>query len=323
MGDPPRFQAWQKAMGSSDSNLDVALHAALAGVKAVLGTVPSQIHTKDTFADLICEADVAADKAVHEVLASRVPTDSIVSEELAPSVNGTSCRLWIVDPLDATTAFVLGQHQVVSTMVSFMCDDRLEAAVIAFPFTDDWWYAVRGKGSWHNGVRVNCKSCLYLRDAWVDLNQYGDYRFETRSFARLDRALRKCCRLVTRQVPHSGVVCKIVDGQLAAVVHDNHDRKLKQAVWDLAPQILLVEEAGGIVVDSCGVNAREILERKQWTNGRIVGLRGPIVAAASKQIAQQLLDKLDARAVVAPFLRTVCVASAATIIGLLFARRRR
>jgi len=285
---------WLADSELDDPDLAVAFHASLAGSQALTQTVPSQVTSKGNFADLVCEADVAADKAVHAELTRRVPGDAVVSEELAPDSQATSRRLWIVDPLDGTTAFLLGERRVVSTMIALIREHRLEVSVITFPFSGDWWYAVKGKGAWHNGQRVACSPPSSVREAWVDLNQYGDIRFETSAFASLDRQLRSCCRLVTRLVPHSGIVCSVIDGQIAAVIHDNHHKKLKQAVWDLAPQVLLVEEAGGVALDSRGVSVRQVLEQRNWKSGRIVGLQGFVIIAASRHLSQQLLElRLD------------------------------
>jgi len=285
-----QFNKWLQGGHLQDADLSVALNAAFAGTQAVQTTAPTDVSSKGNFADLVCATDIAADKAIHAVISSCFPFDAVLSEELAPENNARSARLWIVDPLDATTALLFGARRMVSTMIALMRNGKLEVAVIAFPFTDDWWYAVRGEGAWHNGVRIRCQSPASLTNEWVDLNQYGDSKLETAAFTRLDHKLRSCCRLVTRQVPHSGVVCSVIGGQIAAAVHDNHPKKLKQAVWDLAPQILLAEEAGGLVVDSRGNNLREALEQQQWEKGRIVGIHGYIVIAGSKQLALQMLD---------------------------------
>ena len=52
-------------------------------------------------------ADHAAERAAHEWIERRFPTDGIVGEELG-TVRRDSRRQWIVDPIDGTKTFVRG-----------------------------------------------------------------------------------------------------------------------------------------------------------------------------------------------------------------------
>lgn len=85
------------------------------------------------------------------------------------------------------------------------------------------------------------------------MNHYGNGTYETSAFKKLDQKLRsnEGARFVTRMVPHSGIVTKIADQRqkLAAVIHDNNSQTVKQAAWDIIPAQILLEEAGGVMVN--------------------------------------------------------------------------
>jgi myo-inositol-1(or 4)-monophosphatase len=69
-----------------------------------------QVSAKSTPTDLVSEADLAAERAIRELLARRRPADGFVGEEGAHAV-GTSGLSWVVDPLDGTINFLFGIPQ--------------------------------------------------------------------------------------------------------------------------------------------------------------------------------------------------------------------
>jgi myo-inositol-1(or 4)-monophosphatase len=65
------------------------------------------VRTKSTATDPVSEADVAAERAIRDMLADARPDDAIVGEE-GDDVAGTTGRRWIVDPLDGTVNYLYG-----------------------------------------------------------------------------------------------------------------------------------------------------------------------------------------------------------------------
>ncbi len=72
------------------------------------------VQSKSTPTDLVSEADLAAERAIRDLLAARRPGDRLLGEEggESPLGNGepTGVR-WIVDPLDGTINFLFGLPQ--------------------------------------------------------------------------------------------------------------------------------------------------------------------------------------------------------------------
>ena len=66
--------------------------------------------SKSTPTDLVSEADLAAERAIRELLAGRRPDDGFVGEEGEASAGSSGLR-WVVDPLDGTVNFLFGIPQ--------------------------------------------------------------------------------------------------------------------------------------------------------------------------------------------------------------------
>ncbi len=71
----------------------------------------ASVSSKSTPTDLVSEADLASQRAIHELLAAERPEDGFLGEEEGASVPGQSGLRWIVDPLDGTVNFLFGIPQ--------------------------------------------------------------------------------------------------------------------------------------------------------------------------------------------------------------------
>jgi len=105
-----------------DALLALAAHAArIAGellLERAARGAQRDVSSKSTPTDLVSEADIAAERAIREVLLARRPHDGFLGEE-GSSDAGSSGLRWIVDPLDGTVNFLFGIPQwCVSVAVS-------------------------------------------------------------------------------------------------------------------------------------------------------------------------------------------------------------
>lgn len=270
-----------------NEDMIVAIRAAARAGEEILRGYGKLHHIREKgISDLVCEVDLAADKAILEELRQLRPGDEIISEELSPSKIEKVGRCWVVDPLDATLAFVFEAGREFPSVLIALRDQAItRIGVVLFPLTAEWFYAVRGGGAYKNSVRLSTASQVTdLCGAWVDMNQYGHVELETPQFAILRERLRLPggARLVTTLVPHSGIAVRIAEGtkKISAVIHDNNRRKVKQESWDVAAAQLILEEAGGVFLNFKGERYNPFKPE-------------PIVAAASSEIATQIFSLLD------------------------------
>ncbi len=101
-------------------------------------------------ADIVTEADLAAEETICAVLRASHPDFGIFSEEQG-LVEGEAEYLWIVDPLDGTNNFVVGIPQF-GVSVALTHKQETVLGVVYHPVTDVLWRASRGRGAWRNDV---------------------------------------------------------------------------------------------------------------------------------------------------------------------------
>ena len=134
--------------------LEVAREAARAAARELLprfGDRARGVTTKSTPTDPVSEADIAAERAVREVLAHRRPDDRVLGEEEGASGSGE--LRWLVDPLDGTVNFLFG---IPAFAVSVACEDGDGgvAGVVLDPVRDECFAATRSGGAVLNGQRL-------------------------------------------------------------------------------------------------------------------------------------------------------------------------
>lgn len=264
-----------------DADVGLAMHAARAAGQVIqrgYGTL-NQVEQKDV-GDLVSQVDHDADWAASVVL-RRESNLPILSEELNSET--VRCdRMWIVDPLDASSAFLMqAGREYPAVLIALREDDHTTLGVVYFPLTEQWYYARRGRGAWRNGRRLICDRPAALANVWVEMNQYGNAAWETTFFADLRSRLRsrEGASLVTCGPPNSGVAMRIANGEgrLAAAIHDNNPVHVKQAAWDIAAPQVILEEAGGVFLNA----------RRESANPFVAE---PLIVAQSKAIAHQIID---------------------------------
>jgi myo-inositol-1(or 4)-monophosphatase len=100
----------------------------------------AEIASKSTPTDLVSEADLASERAIRELLASRRPGDGFVGEEGGSSASTDSGLSWIVDPLDGTVNFLFGIPQWCVSVAVADADEVL-AGVVYDPNRDELFSA--------------------------------------------------------------------------------------------------------------------------------------------------------------------------------------
>jgi myo-inositol-1(or 4)-monophosphatase len=131
--------------------LEVAIAAARSAGDVLVARYPHAargVATKSTPTDLVSEADLAAERAIRDVLAQRRPDDAIVGEE-GDDVAGSSGLRWIVDPLDGTVNYLFGIPQ---WSVSVACEGRV--GVILDPLRGELFTVREGEAALLDGVTM-------------------------------------------------------------------------------------------------------------------------------------------------------------------------
>ena len=94
--------------------------------------------------DPVTAADRAAERAMRQVLEDHAPNDGVFGEEFG-RVDGPSGRLWVLDPIDGTRAFMTGLT-CWTVLIALHVEGRTVLGVIDQPYLDERFVGVHGEG---------------------------------------------------------------------------------------------------------------------------------------------------------------------------------
>ena len=195
----------------------------------------------------VTEADLAIESELLAVLSRERPDDSILSEESGEI--GAGQRRWVVDPLDGTSLY-LRRAAGWGTFITLQDNGESVLALVTRPLESRCWWAVRGEGAFGSRLddvraepkRVTISQARTIHEARVA--GIGD---------RSSRELEILARLDGWTVPKTHSFDGMAGGELDVVVI------LGGHVWDHAPCVLIVEEAGGRFRDRRGGKRLDLL----------------------------------------------------------------
>ncbi len=184
----------------------------------------------------VCEADLAVDTLLRERLIAPGAADGWLSEETEDDPSRLAAdRVWIVDPIDGTRAFLAGRDDW-CVSVALAEKGRPIVAAIYAPSTDDLFLAIAGGGATHNGRPIAATGGPALEQARV---------------AGPDRRLARLAPfgIVAEPKVHALAlrVSWVAQGRLDIALAGPNSND-----WDLAAADLLVHEAGGALTTLAG-----------------------------------------------------------------------
>jgi myo-inositol-1(or 4)-monophosphatase len=232
-------------------------------------------------AGLVSEADRESEKIISQSLKLIDPTWEFLGEEesflkgqesFPPSK--TQGR-WILDPLDGTTNYV-HQFPVFCISLALEFDGELQLAIIDAPLLNETYTAIRGEGAFLNGKKIQVSQTSTLKDSLLATGFFADNKPALEEQLRVFTELVKECRGVRRPGAAAYDLCMVAKGTFDGFWEPN----LKP--WDVAAGQLLVEEAGGIVLNKKG-------ERHSPYDTYIM--------ASNKEVSRLLISKIQGQKV--------------------------
>ena len=205
----------------------------------------------------VSEADVEVERRLRQLIAEHRPEDGVLGEELGQS--GPTARRWILDPIDGTRNFVAGRPRW-GTHVALELAGEVVVGVITRPVLGASWWASRGGGA-HRSDSSPHVGERRLTVSRVNELRAGRVTLWTHALDATIERLEQTCSWVE---PTLDSLLRLAEGELEALV----DRSGKP--WDLAPGVVIVEEAGGRFSD-CEGGRRLDLGDSRFSNGLIHG----------------------------------------------------
>ena len=100
----------------------------------------------------VTDIDYLIEESLLNCIKENFPTDNLVTEEFN-SNNEISKRTWIIDPIDGTMHF-LKKDFFWGTQLAFQDEESMLFSVVYMPRINEFYFAVRNKGTYLNGERV-------------------------------------------------------------------------------------------------------------------------------------------------------------------------
>ena len=103
---------------------------------------PYNIRIKDD-GSIVTDVDILVEKNIREILSNYFPEDSIFGEELG-FTKGNSSRVWIIDPIDGTTAFSQRRPEW-GTLIASYENTILDTGIVICPIQDIYVAVMKNK----------------------------------------------------------------------------------------------------------------------------------------------------------------------------------
>jgi 3'(2'), 5'-bisphosphate nucleotidase len=271
-----------------DRELEVAREIALeaaAIVKTYAGT-NFRVFSK-AGNEPVTEADHAANTLIVARLAQEFPNDAILSEELPDDGSRLGAdRVWMVDPIDGTRDFILGDVGF-AVMIGLSVAGRPTVGVVSQPLTGKTYLGVIGRGAWlemPGQPRAPLRTSTLSGPPGIRLVASKSHRTP-----RVD-AVRAALQIVDEMNIGS------VGLKIGLVAEDARDLYVytggRTKIWDTCgPEAILIA-AGGIVTDMDGAPLRYAIADLYNRRG-IVASNGPLHPSVLRSLALIVTSEAD------------------------------
>ena len=218
--------------------------ALLAGVKILADKFRKVSYKLKGRANLLTEADLAAQEKVIGLIRKAFPGDGFMAEESAAEERPNG-RLWIIDPLDGTTNYAHG-FPAAAVSIGFSEKGVVKAGGVYDPFRKELFLAELGRGARLNGVKLKVSSVPAISKALLVSGFPYDRAEKAEFYCGFFAEFMKLSHDVRRMGSASLDLCWLAAGRT-----DGYwEFGLKP--WDVAAGKLIVEEAGGKITDFSG-----------------------------------------------------------------------
>ena len=235
-------------MATKSANINVieaAARKAARGFVRDFGEIEQLQVSRKGPADFVSNADLKAERILHEMLGRARPDHGFLMEERGAVAGADSGRRWIVDPLDGTTNYLHGiPHFAIS--IALEEDGDIVAAAIYEPIRDEMFWAEKGRGAYLNDRRIRVSGRTKLSEALIatgiPFKGIGDPETYLPSLAAVMPAVAGIRRFGSAALDLAYVAAGRYDGYWEFGLNP----------WDVAAGLLLVREAGGFVTEIGG-----------------------------------------------------------------------
>jgi len=210
--------------------------------------------------NVLTETDLAVEAATLAILREAFPGHSVLSEETAAETRSAGW-MWVVDPIDGTQNFSRGiPHFCFSIALCWRGEPVV--GLISHPLLDQEIAAISGEGCTLNGIPAQVTSSQTILESVMGVDLGYD---DSRAAMQLELIRTLWPGMQSLRVMGSAALglAYVAAGRWDIFLHSDLQP------WDLAAGLLLVREAGGVVMDRDGQPAT-IMSRAVVATNRAV-----------------------------------------------------
>jgi myo-inositol-1(or 4)-monophosphatase len=186
----------------------------------------------------VTTADIEANRIIREHILGLFPDDGWLSEEDQDSSHRlTRSRVWVVDPIDGTKEFIEGVPEF-AVSIGFVVDGRPRLAVVYNPAAKRFYKAALGQGASLNGAAIRVSPREQLEGALLLVSRSEPQK-------KFQTFVDHCDINPVGSIAYRLAKVAGGDGDATITFRTIHE-------WDICAGVLMVEEAGGRVVDGDG-----------------------------------------------------------------------
>ena len=197
---------------------------------------------RGTAKEVATRYDKEVDRLIVEEIKRHYPHHSLLTEE-SGFLQDDPDWLWIVDSLDGTGNFA-DFNPFFSVCLALMHQSELILGAIYAPAIAEFYFAEKGQGAYLNGVKIQVSDVSDLGQSYIFYCEGGE-----KDRIRTIKLINSIYPLVTdmRKLGSAGLETSwVATGKGEAYFTTRIEP------WDVAPGVLLVQEAGGKVSDFQG-----------------------------------------------------------------------
>lgn len=193
--------------------------------------------------EIVTNVDIDSNTIILSIIEKNFPTHSILSEETGMD-DKKSDFLWVVDPLDGTTNFFT-HNPLFCVAIALVYKGELVLSVIHAPYTKELYWAKKDGGAYESQKPIKVSRQKNINRAFI--NYCHGYTKKSKETAI---RLHKYLKLNKFDSRHFGSTSL----ELAYLAAGHVDALFipRPHSWDVAPGVLLVQEAGGRVTSFDG-----------------------------------------------------------------------
>ena len=225
--------------------------AASAAGQLTRESTPEQRLNIGNHDDMVTMIDLDADKLINEIIKHDFPDANILSEEEAkfdPEYKPSDLHNFtgfLIDPIDGSVNFSrMISNQCANFAVSIgYCENGIPIVGVVYkPIEDEMFHAIRNHGAFLNDTPIKVSEINSLDQSAVEVGSFW-IRHEMELFNRWFNNSATDVNQILIRGSAAAALADIARGRIEAMLHSRLN------AWDYAAGWVIIEEAGGVVMD--------------------------------------------------------------------------